>query len=89
MTTWGANIELFVSNLLNVFAALVAAAFTYPVARHSLVYLLAFAVMVLVVFSALLDVGEVYSYSDYYKLVYWLFWDDLIIWLGPLFSLQC
>ncbi|WP_102022010.1 hypothetical protein [Rhizobium sp. TH135] len=36
-------------------------------------------------FSASLDVGEVYSYSEYYKRAFWYFGDDLTTWLAPLY----
>lgn len=38
----------------------------------------------LIVLSFLLDIGEVYSYSDYYKRAYWYFGDDVTTCLTPL-----
>ena len=41
-------------------------------------------VSTLIGLSILLDIGEVYSYSDYYKRAYWYFGDDVTTCLTPL-----
>lgn len=64
---------------------LAAAALVYPLLGRVVLVCVAAAVAVLVIFSALLDVGEVYSYSDYYKRAFWYFGDDLTTWISPLF----
>lgn len=84
MTTEG-QIELLESSLLKIFLVLAAAVLVYPFLSRVLLVCLSTAVAGLVMFSALLDVGEVYSYSDYYKRAYWYFGDDLTTWLAPLF----
>lgn len=39
----------------------------------------------LVLFSFIFDIGEVYSYSDFYKRGFWYLGDDVTTWLVPMF----
>ncbi|WEA60689.1 hypothetical protein PO860_02065 [Rhizobium sp. BJ04] len=64
-----------VQTLLVSFAGVVAyGAYRY---RPWLVAFVGFIVAGLLAFSFLFDVGEVYSYSDFYKRAYWFFGDDV------------
>lgn len=60
----------------------------YPLLRRNVLIFVSAAIAVLVTFSALLDVGEVYSYAEYYKRAFWYFGDDVTTWIAPLFLLS-
>lgn len=75
------------SNMIQIFLVLSFGIVFYLFIFRSLllVFALSLGVVAMIGVSALLDVGEVYSYSDYYKRAYWYFGDDVTTWLAPLF----
>lgn len=77
------------SNILRILFVLgLSSAAYFLVARFSVILIvLSVVVFLAIVFSALFDVGEVYSYSDYYKRAFWYFGDDLTTWIVALFFL--
>lgn len=79
--------DLLSSNALRILITALAGGVLYLLARRLPIAISAigFATSALLAASLLLDIGEVYNYSSYYKRAFWYFGDDVTTWLGPLF----
>ena len=70
---------LWQSNIFRVAVTLLVSAISYFVfvRLRFIFYFISLFVFSMILISALLDIGEVYSYSDYYKRAFWYFGDDV------------
>lgn len=78
-------IDSLESSLLRILIILSFSVLFYIFSRWRLLLLISASISALVFYSFLMEVGEVYSYSGWYKRAYWYFGDDLTTWMSPLF----
>ena len=79
--------DLLSSNALRILIAALTGGALYLLAQRLpiVISVIGFATSALLTASFLLDIGEVYNYSSYYKRAFWYFGDDVTTWLGAIF----
>lgn len=79
--------DLLSSNALRILTTVLAGGALYLLARRVplVIAVIGLTSSALLAASFLLDIGEVYNYSSYYKRAFWYFGDDVTTWLGAIF----
>jgi hypothetical protein len=73
------------SNLVQMFLCLIISVAAYFLLSKKTISTISIFVFFTILFSFMLDLGEVYSYSAIYKRAFWYFGDDFTTWLSPFF----
>jgi hypothetical protein len=77
--------QLISSNLFQTAALLAISVICFFFLHDVVLKVLAYSVVFFISASFIFDIGEVYSYSPWYKRAFWYFGDDVTTWIVPLF----